>query len=309
MVRYSGRIGRAAGVYPDSARLLHYRVHQRVKSVTTYITAVAERHTPLPWWSAIFFSSPVQSQTVVGGCRDTRKDKKDCVPALMYVLRCMYVKWVCLFDQAHFNYSRRDTCVLSLFGLTICGLSCTHQGRCATIAKVPVVGAAQRDKTGKMTVSEAPLNIIRLWWMGSTVGFGTISLAIKHAWGESFITSETKPPCPSHVFQHRHGKSLFPWQPNWLSLSQEWGRRERRRRERRQGRGCRAEAWHSVLTSTWPLGEHTGFLLSWREKTWLVVSNETKTSWVAWVKNPSSKFLFLSFFFFFDAHSGSTQPS
>lgn len=49
----------------------------------------------------------------------------------------------------------------SLFGL--CGLSCTHQEGCATIAKVPAVGAAQRDKTGKMTVSEAPLNIIRLW--------------------------------------------------------------------------------------------------------------------------------------------------
>lgn len=53
-------------------------------------------------------------------------------------------------------------CVPSLFGQTICGLSCTHQERRATIAKVPAVGAAQRDKTGKVTVSEAPLNIIRL---------------------------------------------------------------------------------------------------------------------------------------------------
>lgn len=42
--------------------------------------------------------------------------------------------------------------------------------------------------------------------MSTAVEFGTISLAIKHAWGESFITGETKPPCPSHVFLHRHGK-------------------------------------------------------------------------------------------------------
>lgn len=77
---------------------------------------------------------------------------------------------------------------------------------------------------------------------------------------------ETKPPCPSHVFQHRHWKSLFPWQPNWLSLSQEW-----RRRQRREGRGvcvcvagggCRAGARHSMLTSTWPLGENA-ISVSW----------------------------------------------
>lgn len=49
---------------------------------------------------------------------------------------------------------------------------------------------------------------------------------------------ETKPPCPSHVFQHRHWKSLFPWQPNWLSLSQEW-----RRRQRREGRGVCVCVW------------------------------------------------------------------
>lgn len=42
---------------------------------------------------------------------------------------------------------KEHTCVPSLFGLTICGLSCTHQEQCATIAKVPTEGAAQRDKT------------------------------------------------------------------------------------------------------------------------------------------------------------------
>lgn len=58
------------------------------------------------------------------------------------------------------------------------------------------MGAAQRDETGKMTVSEAPLNIIRPWWMGWAVGFGTISLAIKHACGESFITGRNKAALP-----------------------------------------------------------------------------------------------------------------
>lgn len=32
--------------------------------------------------------------------------------------------------------------------------------------------------------------------MGSAVGFGTISLAIKHAWGESFITGRNKAALP-----------------------------------------------------------------------------------------------------------------
>jgi len=32
--------------------------------------------------------------------------------------------------------------------------------------------------------------------MGSAVGFGTISLAIKHAWGESFITGRNKTALP-----------------------------------------------------------------------------------------------------------------
>lgn len=32
--------------------------------------------------------------------------------------------------------------------------------------------------------------------MGSAVGFGTISLTIKHAWGESFITERNKAALP-----------------------------------------------------------------------------------------------------------------
>ena len=146
--------GREASVYPDSARLLHYRVHQRVKSVTTYITAVAERHTPLPWWSAIPPPPPpaVLSQTVVGGCRDTRGDKKDSVRGFsMFQSVCMWSE--CVYLTRRVSITARDTYVLpALFGPTICGLSCTHQERRATIAKVPaVMGAARRDKTGAMT--------------------------------------------------------------------------------------------------------------------------------------------------------------
>lgn len=89
-----GRIGRAVRVYLDSAQLLLYRVHYRVKSVTTYITAVAERHTPLPWWSAIF-SPAALSQTVVGVCWDARRDKGDCVHGLMYVSVCVCKMFVC----------------------------------------------------------------------------------------------------------------------------------------------------------------------------------------------------------------------
>lgn len=89
--------------------------------------------------------------------------------------------------------------------------------------------------------------------MGSAVGFQTISLVIKHAWGESFITGRNKAALPAPRVSTSHGKSLFPWQPNWLSLSQEWGRRRRRRQARR---GSCVEAWHSTVTSTWPLGEH-----------------------------------------------------
>lgn len=43
------KIGRAVRLYVHSAMLLHYRVHSRVRSVTTYITAVAELHKPLLW--------------------------------------------------------------------------------------------------------------------------------------------------------------------------------------------------------------------------------------------------------------------
>lgn len=58
-------------------------------------------------------------------------------------------------------------------------------------------------KTGETAVSEAPLNIIRLWWMCSAAGSHAISLTIKHAWGESFITgARQSTPCPPHVFQH-----------------------------------------------------------------------------------------------------------
>lgn len=108
--------------------------------------------------------------------------------------------------------------------------------------------------------------------MSSAVGFGTIRLAIKHAWGESFITVETKPPCPFHVFRRRRGKSLFPWQPNWLSLSQEWGRKGKV--ERREGRG--AGVWAGGMSGGMTLLTdlhltsrgtcHIGFLLSWRGK-------------------------------------------
>lgn len=78
MLNHSGRIGRAARVYPDSAQLLHYRVHQRVKSVTTYITAVAERHKPLPWRSAIFFPRCAKPQWWVDA-EIREKTKKYCV--------------------------------------------------------------------------------------------------------------------------------------------------------------------------------------------------------------------------------------
>ena len=104
---YSGRIGRAAGVYPDSAQLLHYRVHQRVKSVTTYITAVAERHTPLPWWSAIF--TPHRAKPNSGGWvpRYEKRQKGLCAGSNV----CFST--VCLFVQACFSYRHRDTCVPS----------------------------------------------------------------------------------------------------------------------------------------------------------------------------------------------------
>ena len=128
------------------------------------------------------------------------------------MLGLTYVSVQCVYLSRRVSVTATETHVcLPLFGLTICGLSCTHQQPRATIAKVPAVGAAQRDKTGKMTVSEAPLNIIRLWWMGSAVGFGTISLAIKHAWGESFITGakQSRPALPT-CFNIAVEKACFP---------------------------------------------------------------------------------------------------
>lgn len=54
--------------------------------------------------------------------------------------------------------------------------------------------------------------------MGSGVGSRTISLPIKHAWGESFIAGRNKATLPSPRVSTSHRKSLFPWQPNWHSL-------------------------------------------------------------------------------------------
>lgn len=89
-----------------------------------------------------------------------KKDKKDCVLGLMYFSKCVCKVSVFIWPGV-FSVAVCVACVPSLFDLTICGLSCTRQERCATMAKVPVVGAAQHDKAGKMVVSEAPLNIIR----------------------------------------------------------------------------------------------------------------------------------------------------
>lgn len=98
-VHFRGRIGRAVGVYPDSSQLLHYRVHQRVKSVTTYITAVAERHTPLPWWSAIF--PPCCAKPNSGGCvlRFEKRLNGLCALSSECFRVCVYVK--CLLVQAY----------------------------------------------------------------------------------------------------------------------------------------------------------------------------------------------------------------
>lgn len=54
--------------------------------------------------------------------------------------------------------------------------------------------------------------------MGSGVGSRTISLPIKHAWGESFIAGRNKATLPSPRVSTSQRKSLFPWQPNWHSL-------------------------------------------------------------------------------------------
>lgn len=210
-----------------------------------------------------FFPLVVLSQTEVGGCWDTRKDKKYCV--CVCVCKVSVFIWLGVF----WLLLERYMCAF----LVWCDYLWSQLYSSVTIAKVPAVGAAQRDKTGKMIVSEAPLNIIRPWWMGSAVGFRTISLTIKHAWGESFITRRNKATLPSPRVSTLHGKSLFPWQPNWLSMSKEWGRRRRQAK-----RGSCVEAWQSTLTSTWPLGVHAILLsCSPGEEHWMVIFNETKT--------------------------------
>lgn len=154
MLNYSGRIGRAARVYPDSAQLLHYRVHQRVKSVTTYITAVAERHKPLPWRSAIFFPpSCAKPQWWVGA--EIREKTK----SIMCFRVCVCEVSVFIWPGVFWLLLERPMCTFLVWSDYLWSQLYSS----ATIAKVPAVGAAQRDKTGKMTVSEAPLNIIRLW--------------------------------------------------------------------------------------------------------------------------------------------------
>lgn len=96
--------------------------------------------------------------------------------------------------------------------------------------------------------------------MGSAVGFRTISLTIKHAWGESFITQRNKANPASPRVSPLHGKSLFPWQPNWLSLSKEWGRRRWQ-----AGRGSGGMTVHADLHLTSRCVRHIAFLLSRRE--------------------------------------------
>lgn len=152
------RIGRTARVYLDSAQLLHYRVHQRVKSVTTYITAVAERHKPLPWWSSFFFffNSPplVLSHNVGWVLRYEKRQKVFCATGAR-ARRLSGFIWPGVF----WLLLERHMCTFLVWSDYLWSQLYSS----ATIAKVPVVGAAQCDKSGKMMVSEAPLNIIRRW--------------------------------------------------------------------------------------------------------------------------------------------------
>lgn len=140
----------------------------------------------------------------------------------------------------------------------------------ATIAKVPAVGAAPRDKTGKTEVSEAPLNIIRLWWMGSGVGSQTISLPIKHAWGESFIAGRNKAALPSRRVLTSRGKKKNPVSlATKLALCHRNGKEVQTEGGVMWGGGC-LEAWGSVLTSSWPQG-NAALRFFWNSE-WFCVS-------------------------------------
>ena len=76
---------------PTPARLLPYRVQRWVKSVTTYITAVAERHTRLPWRSASTPTKPPQLHQDEQGRVDAEMRER-ATAVSVYISGCVCVR-------------------------------------------------------------------------------------------------------------------------------------------------------------------------------------------------------------------------